>query len=115
MTEFRERVERIVSEITYKAGFTLYVGQDDSRLYFQVINGDAWRGRKWLLSPYMVTSEIVSTAFLAFLTFEEHECREQFTYKGVTVYGPHWNVEDIVEAHNNGDLDEDLRLKTQSR
>lgn len=54
-------------------------------------------GRKWRLSPCMTPSEIVQTAFLACLTAEEHEVRESFLYKGQPVYGPHFDVERLVE------------------
>lgn len=52
-----------------------------------------WRSRKWRLSRHMTKSEVVQTAFLAVLTAAEHEVREQFRYRGVAVFGPHFNVE----------------------
>lgn len=52
-----------------------------------------WTGRKWLLSEHMTRSEIVQTAFKAVLTAVEHEAREQFTYKGKPIFGPHFNVD----------------------
>lgn len=53
--------------------------------------------RKWLISPDATDSQIVQTAFKCVLTSAEHRCREAFKYKGVRVYGPHYDVEDLVE------------------
>lgn len=55
-------------------------------------------GRKWRLSEHMTRSEIVQTAFLAVLTAEEHEAREQFLYKGRAIFGPHFDVENLHDA-----------------
>lgn len=52
--------------------------------------------RKWLLSRYMTPSELVQTAFKCVLTSIEHEAREQFTYKGAAIFGPHFDVERLV-------------------
>lgn len=57
--------------------------------------------RKWLLSEHMTKSEVVATAFKAALSAEEHECREAFTYKGVTVYGPHASVDSLMSAEKD--------------
>lgn len=53
-------------------------------------------GRKWMLSPWMTRSEIVQTAFMAVLAFVEHEIRERFRYRGRAVFGPHFDVEQLV-------------------
>lgn len=55
-----------------------------------------WNGRKWALSKHMTKSEIVTTAFKAVMTAIEHETREQFTYKGKAIFGPHFDVEQLV-------------------
>ena len=57
--------------------------------------------RKWLLSPHMTTSEVVQTAFKCVLTSVEHEAREQFTYRGQNIFGPHFNVEALVELRKS--------------
>ena len=54
-------------------------------------------GRKWQISPFMTKSEIVQTAFKAVITSQEHVAREFFMYKGERVYGPHYDVEKLVE------------------
>lgn len=46
-------------------------------------------GRKWYISEYATDSEVVQTALLAALQFEEHEAREAFRFDGERIYGPH--------------------------
>lgn len=55
-------------------------------------------GRKWLISRHSTKSEVVQTAFKAVMTFEEHEIRESFTYKGERIFGPHFDVDFLAEA-----------------
>lgn len=55
------------------------------------------RSRKWQLSYHMTTSEIVQTALKAALTAEEHEVRENFRYRGKAIFGPHFDVDELVE------------------
>jgi len=52
--------------------------------------------RKWLLSPWMTDSEIIQTCFKMCFTSMEHKTRENFKYKGARIFGPHFNVEDLV-------------------
>lgn len=54
--------------------------------------------RKWLLSRHMTNSELVQTAFKCVLTSIEHEARELFTYRGARVFGPHFNIDDLVSV-----------------
>lgn len=54
--------------------------------------------RKWLLSPHMMPSEVVQTALKCALTAVEHEARERFTYKGLAIFGPHFDIETLVAA-----------------
>jgi hypothetical protein len=49
-------------------------------------------GRKWHLEPTATRAEIVRTALKAALTWQEHETREQFTYRGKPVFGPHFEL-----------------------
>lgn len=57
--------------------------------------------RRWPLSPEMSESEIVSTAFKCALTSMEHKTREWFTYKGGAIYGPHYNVNNLLAVCGN--------------
>lgn len=52
-------------------------------------------GRKWYISEHMVDSEIIQTALLATLTFEEHEARENLTFDGRRLYSPHRSIVDL--------------------
>lgn len=63
------------------------------------------RGRKWQLSRFMTPSELVQTAFMAVLAYVEHETRELFTYKGERIFGPHFDVEALVDLSKRKALD----------
>ena len=104
------RVKEIASKIQYK-DWTLRVERDNSaengRVFLQwiyddncVIKGDyrEWHCRKWYLSPYMLESEIVNTAFAAALAAEEHDAREKFKYKDVRLFNPHISLEALMEV-----------------
>jgi hypothetical protein len=62
-----------------------------------------WKSRKWLLSAHMTDGEIVQTAFKAVLTAAEHELREKFTYRGVSIFDPHYDIEKLVELRSKPD------------
>ena len=110
-------VSAVVAEIKYKPGFMLELKEHDGgRLYLQVSGMVAfpkqqWTGRKWAfdLSAHMTVSEIIQTAFKAFLTFEEHECREAFTYCGQRVLGPHLDLEQLAVMMEDGLISESTR------
>jgi hypothetical protein len=59
-------------------------------------------GRKWLLSPEMTDGEVVQTAFKAVMCAIEHEVREEFTYKDAPIFGPHFDIETLVEICQRG-------------
>jgi hypothetical protein len=65
--------------------------------------------RKWQLSYYMTSSEVVRTVWKAALAAEEHEAAEAFTYKGARIYHPHADLEALADAVNAGDVGEDYR------
>jgi hypothetical protein len=79
-------------ETTYLQGVFLAPDNDSPRV------SRPQHTRKWLLSQHMTRSELVQTAFKCVLTSIEHEAREQFTYKGARVFGPHFDVETLVSA-----------------
>lgn len=58
--------------------------------------------RKWQLSQHMTKSEFVQTVFKCCLTSYEHRAREAFLYRGVRVYGPHFDVEALVALAKAG-------------
>lgn len=53
-------------------------------------------GRKWFINEYADQNDIVRTAFKAVLTWQEHEVRESFKYQNSSIFGPHFNVEELV-------------------
>lgn len=55
------------------------------------------KGRRWLLEPDSSDWQIAATAMKAVLTVEEHEAREAFLYKGVAIFYPHHDLEQLVE------------------
>lgn len=86
-------------------GYVFIVGKDQNREYLQAKYMDAdsytkrqeWQyTRKWLLSPTMTDSEIIQTAFKLCMTSFEHRCREGFLYQGARIFGPHFDVNDLV-------------------
>lgn len=94
----------------------VFTAKNDSRgtMYMQavydepdIITGivEPQHTRRWLLSPTMVKSELVQTAFKCALTSMEHRTREHFLYKGERVYGPHFDVEALVEIARAKRLD----------
>lgn len=84
---------------------------ENSDPYLQIINTapPAWSGRKWRVSVHSTESEIVQTALKAFITALEHEARESFQYKGVTIFDPHFNVNELVKLREKGKQILDLR------
>jgi hypothetical protein len=92
-------IEAVLFDIRYK-DWTFEVGQMDEGYFLKVrftADGAEQYGRKWYLSPFMVKGEIVQTALKAVMTAEEHETRERFTYKSLAIFGPHFDVERLVE------------------
>lgn len=107
---------RYILAVCGMPGYEFVVGGDDQHPYLQVqhtgacnVTGEpmTWRGRKWMLSRHMVKQEIVQTAFLAVMTAIEHETREQFTYKGIAIYGPHFSADILWSmAQRQGAIEE---------
>jgi hypothetical protein len=101
----------IVGECEFGA-WNFHIGYDDTRPFLQVKattshntkpgESLSWHGRKWFLSPHMTKSEVVQTAFKAVITAVEHEVREQFKYRGVPIFGPHFDVDSLVTLYETG-------------
>lgn len=94
----------VVSRVSYK-NWDFHVVRGNDRYYLQLKwrTNDNYRegeydsySRKWLLSPHKSPSEIVQTCLKAVLTAEEHEARELFKYRGRPIFGPHFDVEQLV-------------------
>lgn len=102
------RVKELIADIHYKPDYRLYVGvSNEGKIYLQVqcwrpdsITGeyDWGKGGKLHLSIHMTDQEIVQNAFGLYKAYEEHECREFFTYRGKRIYGPHISLEALLEV-----------------
>lgn len=115
---FIKRVQEIVADIDYRPdGYRWRIEVDnndpDGRVFIQLehYRPDTFTGEmKWggggksYLSPYMTVSEIVRRALGAAIAYEEHEVREEFKYKGVRIFGPHIDVEALVEVAERLDV-----------
>ena len=51
-------------------------------------------GRKWHIDRQASAGDIVRTAFKAVVTWQEHEARENFTYRGARLFSPHFEVDE---------------------
>lgn len=113
MKTFLDRAGWLIGLITYKDNYELSLMSNGRELFVFV----EWnspeegyqRGRYWLLEEDMTDSEIVGTALKAVLTFEEHEAREAFRYRGARVFGPHLDLDDLVDFAKKK---ENLSLRT---
>jgi hypothetical protein len=83
--------------VFYAPDITMPVQESVSHVEFQPQSS-----RKWLLSPSMTDGEIVQTAFKAVMCAMEHEIREEFTYKEAAIFGPHFDIETLVEICQRG-------------
>lgn len=108
-------LHRIINLITYKpfAGFFISEDPDDMWIqHWQRIPSTAFdnpsdtnrfgpqKGRKWRISAHMTQSEVIQTCLMATIAFEEHEARENFRICGQAVYGPHLDVNALLEIAN---------------
>jgi hypothetical protein len=109
----KESIIEIVSNIKY-LNWKFYIGSDNDKFYLQckftiedsytkILNSQS--GRKWYLSLHMTKNEIVQTAFKAVLTAIEHEARESFLYKEERIFGPHYDIEELVNLCKNKKID----------
>jgi len=113
VTDFAARLDDIRRQINLADGFTLRIGRDDTRFYFQI---ECWRkdaitgqfgygyGGKAYLSPHATESELVATVFGLYKSYVEHEARETFTWQGRRVYGPHIDVNALWEVARRVDV-----------
>lgn len=105
------QLQDLLAPVAYR-DWSFFVGADaGGRRYLQVrfnkacsVTGKSCEqhGRKWWLSAHMTRSEVVATALKAVLTAEEHEAREAFRYRGEAIFGPHHDVEALVDMCRAG-------------
>jgi len=100
-------IQRILADVKYKDCVVRLLDKGDGFLAQWVFLGvdvdHPEKGevlqhcRKWYVSPYSTTTEIVETAWKACWIAVQHETREEFTYKGERVYSPHFDIEARVQ------------------
>ena len=98
-------IKEILEQITYKPGWEFNL---DDKLNLQVrffADGEIQKGRKWQISIYSCKSEVVQTCMKAILACEEHETREKFKYRGRSIFGPHFDVDALVEICDQERID----------
>jgi hypothetical protein len=116
MNKMMPKVTRILSRIKAEClekQFSLHVIEDQiyihpekgGRLYIQVKYSarctktgttETWHGRKWYLSEYMTTDEIIKTAYAAYRAAIEHEMMEGFKLDGNVLFNPHVDSEKLA-------------------
>jgi hypothetical protein len=104
-----QRFNEVLARVRYPT-FYFVVSESKGSLYLQIQcddkcnvtgNDTRWQSRKWLLSVHMTDGEIVQTAFKAILTALEHEAREKFTYRGFSIFDPHYDIEALVSLRSD--------------
>jgi hypothetical protein len=106
-----EEINDVLARVKFPA-YSFRVKENTAGLYLQIkcegkcnVTGtdSVWFSRKWSLSYHMTDGEIVQTAFKAVLTALEHEARELFTYRDVSIFDPHYDIEKLVELRKQSD------------
>lgn len=102
------RTGEITNNITLPESFDIRVDtHPEGRVFIQIRQtttcnrtGNPYNegGRKWDISEFATESEVVFTVWKAFLTFVEHEMRENFHYKGKKIFDPHISVDALLIA-----------------
>ena len=103
-----EKVRAVLAEVAFKeshfaveaskGGFLIELVCEEQDA--QTAAPELLHGRKWHVPAAANASDLVRTAFKAVVTWQEHEAREKFLYRGVPVFGPHCDVESLVELGN---------------
>lgn len=106
-----ERASNVLYQVRFQAYRFFVIANERGEVYLQAryMDKDIYTGvdaeqrtRRWLLSPEMTVSEIVQTAFKCCMTSMEHRTREAFTYREARIFGPHFDVEQLVELCQRG-------------
>ena len=99
-------IEEIVFACTYKPGWKIFL-YDDGRPYIQIeactldstnpTVSAQWKSAKTYLSHHMCRQEIVGAVFQSIERAELHEMREFFRYRGISIYNPHLDPDELVK------------------
>lgn len=116
-------IRGIIKNITLPDRRELFVGPMGNGFYVQVryLDADIYTGdvemqhaRKWYISRYSTTTEIVRTCYKAALTSYEHYLGEHFLYCGFRVMSPHFDVEALINLCDDGQFDARIPLKRKN-
>lgn len=100
-----DEIREILQYVSYR-DWKFETGLDGDHPWLRVRfeeDGELQLGRKWRLSPHMTRGEVVQTALLAVLTAQEHEVREHFRYCGAAIFGPHQNIDALLNVCRIGE------------
>jgi len=97
----RNRLDTILRDIEFRNGHFLLRETEDGFLIqlcckeedVHSAQPQEFLGRHWFIGTQASPGEVVRTALKAVLTWQEHEAREHFKYRGVQVFTPHFDVE----------------------
>lgn len=97
----RERIQKILDKIKFlDREFLLMPKGDGFLVQLQYMEpcvktgkNTLQKSRKWYLSPWMTDSEVVETVWAMCQRSHLHVAAEGFTFEGVRVYSPHYNIE----------------------
>lgn len=102
----KQRFLDILKDVQFN-DYSFIVGKDGENYYMQALFDAPCNNfggvvttqstRKWRLSVHMTKSEVVQTALKLVLTSIEHEAREKFKYRGQPIFGPHYDVDQLVD------------------
>lgn len=102
----REKVDSVITDIKYHAGYIVKTGVTNNSVWFEVehwradtltgIDGWGKGGKRWV-NPAWSNSDIVRAVFGAIKAYDEHEVREAFLYRGQRVFGPHMDLDALVD------------------
>lgn len=110
MNEHSRRVQEVLNNVKFN-DYAFNVTEENGNYYMQALfpakcsetgKWEAQSTRKWRLSIHMTKSEIVQTALKLVLTSVEHEAREQFLYRDTPIFGPHYDVDVLVQVVKTG-------------
>lgn len=111
-------IKEIVSQISYKPGWSINVGCEQpmpkGKPFIQISVDETsdttldptrkstertpWKSGKRYLSYFMCRQEIVGVVMGLITDAEMHEVREWFRYKGASIFNPHLDPDALVEV-----------------
>jgi len=112
--QLAERAGELLNEVEF-FGYKFEVrvdGQYGILIRAWYLDKDIYTGREdiqftaWVsVSTQAGESRIVSAAFKVCLSSFEHRAREGFKYRGARIFGPHFDVNDLVKLCKDGKED----------